>query len=87
MFGIDDPEMRHVTLEDPISRVSIRVEFPDFPHLGLWANQGEEYICIEPWQGMDDHEEQEPFDRKLGIVKLEPGCKDKRTITVTPRIA
>ena len=36
---------------------------------------------------MDDHEEQEPFDRKLGIVKLEPGCKDKRTITVTPRIA
>jgi len=87
MFGIDDPEMRHVTLEDPAARVSIRVEFPDFPHLGLWANQGEDYICIEPWQGMDDHEEQETFDKKLGIVKLEPGCSDKRTITVTPRIA
>lgn len=87
MYEIPDSEMRHVTLEDPDSRVSIRVEFPDFPHLGFWSEPGEEFICIEPWQGMDDSEEQEPFDRKVGVVRLEPGRIDKRTITVTSRIA
>ena len=84
LFGIDDPEMRQVTLEDPASQVSIRVEFPDFPHLGLWSKQGDDFICIEPWQGMDDHIDQESFDQKLGVVRLEPGQVDKREIQVKP---
>lgn len=87
LFGIDDLEMRQVTLEDPASQVFIRVEFPDFPHLGLWSKQGEDFICIEPWQGMDDHIEQASFDKKLGIVRLEPGHIDKREIQVKPSVA
>ncbi|HUU30202.1 MAG TPA: hypothetical protein VM123_20550 [archaeon] len=86
MYGIDDPAMRTVTLEDRSARVSIRVDFPDFPHLGFWSEPGYEFICIEPWQGMDDHEEQEPFDRKVGVVQLGPGEKDLRTIRVTPSL-
>jgi len=86
MFEIDDPSMRTVTLEDPASRVSIRVEFPEFPHLGFWSEPGDEFICIEPWQGMDDHEDQEPFDQKVGVVRLAPGERDERTIKVTPTI-
>jgi len=84
MYEIDDPANRTVRLEDPDSGVSIRVDFPGFPHLGLWSEPGDEFICIEPWQGMDDHEEQESFDRKVGVVKLAAGGIDRRTIRVTP---
>jgi len=87
MFEIDDPVMRTVTLEDPGSGVSIRVDFPEMPHLGFWSEPGDEFICIEPWQGMDDHEDQKAFDEKLGVVMLAPGGRDTRTIKLTPQIA
>lgn len=84
MYEIDNPANRAVTLEDPNSGVSVRIDFPEFPHLGFWSEPGDEFICIEPWQGMDDHEEQETFDRKVGVVKLEAGDSDRRTVRVTP---
>ncbi|MEA2062159.1 MAG: hypothetical protein U9P14_00550 [Gemmatimonadota bacterium] len=84
MLGIDDPAMRSVTLEDTAGNISLRVDFPQFPHLGFWSEPGYDFICIEPWQGMDDHEDQEPFDEKVGVVKLEPGAVDRRTIKLTP---
>lgn len=86
LFAIDEPSRRQVTLEDPASKVSIKVEFPEFPHLGFWSEPGYEFICIEPWQGMDDHEVQEPFDLKIGMMQLAPGGKDIRTIKVTPTV-
>ena len=86
MLEIDDRDKRVCTLYDPASGIKIEVEFKDFPHLGLWSEKGNDFICIEPWQGMDDHEEQEPFDKKVGIVKLSPGGVDKRTITVKPKL-
>ena len=85
MYEIDDPALRTVTLEDPASEVTIKVDFPDLPHLGLWSEPGDEFICIEPWQGMDDREEQEPFDKKVGVVAIAPGEKKTSTVTVTPR--
>ena len=84
MYEIDDPGNRTVRLEDPNLGVAVRVDFPEFPHLGFWSEPGDEFICIEPWQGMDDHEEQEPFDQKVGVVKLRPGGTDRRAIGVTP---
>ncbi len=86
MYEIDDPSLRTVTLVDPAAGVSIRVDFPEFPHLGFWSEPGDEFICIEPWQGMDDREDQEPFDQKVGIVRLEPRGRDVRTIRVTPSV-
>jgi len=84
MLEIDDPALRTCTLFDPASKLNIQVDFPQFPHLGFWSEPGYNFICIEPWQGMDDHEEQEPFDRKVGVVKLAPGAADRRSITVKP---
>lgn len=84
MYEIDDPSMRWVTYEDPAAGVQIKVDFPEFPHLGFWSEPGNEFLCIEPWQGMDDHEDQEPFDQKVGVVKLAPKGVDRRTIEVTP---
>lgn len=84
LFGADNPDLRSITLEDPASGLSIKVDFRDFANLGLWSEPGQEYICIEPSQGFDDHEEQEAFDKKIGVVRLEPGGQDVRTVRVTP---
>lgn len=32
----------------------LRVDFADFPHLGLWTKPGAPFLCIEPWQGYSD---------------------------------
>lgn len=73
---------RAVTLLDPDESFGVRVAFPDFPHLGLWSDANAPFVCIEPWQGMDDHVLQEPFDRKLGIVLLPPGVTDTRRASI-----
>jgi len=56
-------------------RGSIRIDFPDMPHLGIWTKPGAGFICIEPWQG---HADPEGFDGefadKPGIVLIEPGA-------------
>ncbi|REE00574.1 aldose 1-epimerase family protein [Marinoscillum furvescens] len=47
--------------------------FGEFPYLGLWSkNQESPFVCIEPWQGLADHElHNQQFDQKEGIVRLE----------------
>jgi len=87
MLEFDDPGMRNVILSDPVNGVDVKVDFTDFPHLGLWSEPGYPFICIEPWQGMDDHDDQEPFDKKVGVVRLEPGESLKREVKVTVEFA
>jgi galactose mutarotase-like enzyme len=84
LYGVDNPDLRSIKLEDPEAGISIKVDFQDFANLGLWSEPGREYICIEPSQGMDDHEEQETFDKKIGVVRLEPGRQDIRTVRINP---
>ena len=83
MLFINDKNKRRVSFFDPNSKVKVAFNFPDFPYLGFWANKGENYICIEPWHGLDDHVNQEPFENKLGLIELAPGKKDTRKISVS----
>jgi galactose mutarotase-like enzyme len=52
----------------------IRVQFGDFPTLGVWTKPGAGFLCIEPWQGCADPE---GFDgdirEKPGIIEIAPG--------------
>jgi len=84
MYEIDDPANRRCRLFNPKLKRGVEVVFTDLPHLGLWANADQEYLCIEPWQGMDDHAEQEPFDKKVGMLKLEPGEVVVRAASIIP---
>jgi len=34
----------------------IIVRFTDYPHLALWSKPGADYVCIEPWLGLPDRE-------------------------------
>jgi galactose mutarotase-like enzyme len=47
----------------------IRVEYEDFPYLGIWAKAGAPYVCIEPWIGCADTEGQDvEYAQKEAIV-------------------
>ncbi len=45
-------EQRQLTLSAPSLPCDIRMEFADFPVLGLWHAEGAPFLCIEPWQGL-----------------------------------
>jgi galactose mutarotase-like enzyme len=45
------------------------------PDLGIWAQPGAPYVCIEPWFGYDDDSEVDgDIEKKPGIVLLAPGA-------------
>ncbi len=59
--------------ETPVARL----EYPDTPHLLLWTQPGQKYLCIEPWNGMPDGENSGPLLQKDAICALDGG-KQKR---------
>lgn len=51
----------------------LRVNFHDFPNLGIWTKTNAPFICIEPWFGYSDTKESNGtlFDKE-GINVLDP---------------
>jgi galactose mutarotase-like enzyme len=57
----------------PRDGLGLRIDFPDSPHLGLWMIPGENYLCIEPWQGYPARMDFDgPLAEKPGIAVIEP---------------
>jgi galactose mutarotase-like enzyme len=54
------------------SKPYIKVQFKDFPNLGIWTVQNAKFICIEPWFGYSDtiNSNGNLFDKE-GIIILE----------------
>ncbi|HEX7871964.1 MAG TPA: aldose 1-epimerase family protein [Sphingobium sp.] len=53
---------------------NLRIDFPDFPMLGLWQKPGAPWLCIEPWAGIADPVGYDgPLEDKPGIILLPPG--------------
>lgn len=48
-----DLSSRAVTLHHN-GQPHVTVEYDKAPCLGIWAKPGAEYVCIEPWYGVDD---------------------------------
>lgn len=52
----------------------LKFGFGSVPFLGLWAKPGAEYVCIEPWYGINDSREYKTdFSQKRGINALACG--------------
>ncbi len=52
----------------------IKFNFGKAPYLGLWAKPAAEYVCIEPWYGINDTPAETPdFSQKRAIESLEEG--------------
>ena len=52
---IENLKEKTILFANNINDKFIRVEFDDFPYLGLWSKpSGAPFICIEPWHGIAD---------------------------------
>ncbi len=64
-------ESKSITIlknETPI----LKVNFTDFPNLGIWTVVNAPFLCIEPWFGYSDTlNEYDDFSKKEGIQLLE----------------
>lgn len=81
-LGIDTVVLENVpgsavALASAASPYEVRVEFPDFPYLGIWTKAGQgdaRYLCIEPWSALPDaHFSPRELPEKPGVRTLAPG--------------
>ena len=78
-----NPLSKSVTLKKKGAQKSITVEFPEAPNLLIWKEPGAEFLCIEPWCGLPDHDgEIRELSEKDGIVKLEKNGVFTNTHTI-----
>lgn len=62
----------------------LRVEFTDFPTLGVWTKPGAGFVCIEPWQGFSDPVGYSGDIRdKPGIIEIAPGDSKRLAMCIT----
>ena len=65
--------------EDPI----LRVHFEDFPSLGIWTKMSAPFLCIEPWFGYSDtNENSGNLFEKEGIQILESNATFHSRFTI-----
>jgi len=54
------------------SKPYVKVDFKDFPSLGIWTKENAPFVCIEPWIGYSDTEENTgDLYKKEGILILD----------------
>jgi galactose mutarotase-like enzyme len=52
----------------------IDFHFSGFPFMGIWAAKDADFVCIEPWCGIADHDDHDQqFENKEGIEKITAG--------------
>lgn len=65
----------YVTLKSKTEDWSVKVNYYNAEYIGFWAKPGAEYVCIEPWFGIDDFAGDTDFEikNKRGIVGVDVG--------------
>lgn len=72
-----------VSLKSDKTSHQLKLNFKDFPFLGIWAAKDADFVCIEPWCGIADsvnHNQQ--LTEKEGINELEANKSFDRTWAV-----
>ena len=89
LFARDALVLKHpassaVTLRSARTERGLRMDFPGFPFLGIWAAPGADFVCIEPWCGIADSvDSNQQWKEKEGINRLPGGGVFERTWTLT----
>ncbi|WP_158827152.1 aldose 1-epimerase family protein [Mucilaginibacter lacusdianchii] len=67
-------QSRAVSIKSNKTDTALTVEFPHYNYLGIWAKPGANFVCIEPWLGCADADNQaKDIQFKEGIQKLDKG--------------
>lgn len=78
-----DLKSKKVTLKSKLHGDIITVDYADFPYLGIWSKPDGDYVCIEPWLGIADHEDvNQDFTTKEGILTLEANKTFEATYSI-----
>jgi galactose mutarotase-like enzyme len=78
-----DLKSRAVTLHSKTKGDILTMRFEDFPYLGIWAKPNADYVCIEPWIGIADHEDTDrQLKTKEGIMALEARTQFRATYSI-----
>lgn len=78
-----DLKSRKVSLNSKTYGDILTIHFEEFPFLGLWAKPNADYVCIEPWIGIADHEDtNQQFIDKEAIITLDVNTDFKATYTI-----
>jgi galactose mutarotase-like enzyme len=73
-----------VTLRSRNSGKGVTMDFSGFPYFGIWAPPGAPFVCLEPWQGVDDSPVTEGNLReKTGTIKLPPEAEHTCNFTIS----
>lgn len=83
----DGLRSRGVRLVNERTGRGVRVDFGQFPMLGIWTmpEKNAPYICIEPWQGCAAYEDETGrFEDKPHAVVLAPG--ESKTLAFTAEV-
>jgi galactose mutarotase-like enzyme len=89
LFAADALVLKHpasaaVSLRSAKSGHGLRLDFPGFPFLGLWAAKNADFVCIEPWCGIADSvDSDQEWTTKEGINRLPAGEVFERAWTLT----
>jgi galactose mutarotase-like enzyme len=60
-------------LKSDVRSEVIKFCFGKAPYLGLWAKPGAEYVCIEPWYGINDsYDKKDDISQKRAIQSIKP---------------
>jgi galactose mutarotase-like enzyme len=76
-----DVDHNVVILRDYGDGKQIEIDLSEAPYFTIWSDLNP-FICIEPCWGLPDHQEQRPFEKKLGIQVVEPGGTFKRRFSM-----
>jgi len=78
-----DLKSRKVTLKSDTYGAILSVSYKKFPYLGIWAKPNGNYVCIEPWLGIADHEDtNQELKTKEGILSLHPNKSFSASYTI-----
>jgi galactose mutarotase-like enzyme len=81
---LSEPVSRSVRYSAP-GTAAIEVSWQGFSQLGIWAREGGDFVCIEPWHGTASPVDFDgEFTEKPGVMLIPPG--DRRTLGLRIRL-
>lgn len=89
LFAKDALVLKHpaspgIALRSTKTQRGLKMDFPGFPFLGIWAAPNADFVCLEPWCGIADSvDSNQEYTEKEGIQRLEPGGTFERSWTLT----
>ena len=74
-----------VSIKSRKTGAGVTMDFTGFPYFGVWQPPGAPFVCLEPWQGIEDSpNSSENLCNKKGIIRLGSKSEYQCGFTITP---